>query len=435
MTTNSPGTGAGCFARRVLALLAVVLTLTGLAVFGPAPAASAATRPGIVAVAQAEVGVSEPSGCDKYGIDCSNLGWCAAFARWVWGQAGVSPVPDTNVARGVGKWGVDHGLFKYRSNGGGNPQPGDIVVYGTPADVSGGHVGIVESVNSDGTITTIEGNYSQKVTRRSHIDPATAIGGQDALHISGYVAPPNAGSGTVSGTASVYGVLADGRLTYTAIDAATGDRIRTVVSGAALGFTPKAMATLDFNTLLVTSDTGRLYRVDIITNNTSLGFQAPVDLGGGWTHDLLAYDGSAYLYGIADGVLHRYTLTATKPTAAAITANTTIGTGFTLNTLTSTAPGWIAGTTTDGELLSYRIRGAGDWSRYQLRATTWGAMTHLLSPGGGVLYGHTGGALYHYLDANPTDGTGADLDGYADDPVDATGWTQILLSAQPDSVS
>ncbi|WP_404867271.1 hypothetical protein ACI1MP_00120 [Kitasatospora griseola] len=61
-------------------------------------------------------------------------------------------------------------------------------------------------------------------------------------------------------------------------------------------------------------------------------------------------------------------------------------------------------------------------------------MTHLLSPGGGILYGHNGGALHRYLDADPTDGSGTDLDGYADDPVDTTGWTQVLLSAQPDSI-
>ncbi|WP_404867270.1 CHAP domain-containing protein [Kitasatospora griseola] len=362
MSLTSHDAGPARHARRILPLLAAALMLTGFAAFGPAPAASAATRPGIVAVAQAEVGVSEPSGCDKYNIDCSSTAWCAAFAEWVWNKAGVSPVPTTLVARGVGQWGVDHGLFKYRSNGGGSPQPGDIVVYGTPANVSGGHMGIVESVNSDSTITTIEGNYSNKVTRRSHIDPATATNTSSGLNISGYVTPPNAGSGTVSGTASVYGILADGRLTYSAIDAATGDRIKTVVSTTPLGFTPKAMATLDFNTLLVTSTSGQLYRVDIVTNNTSLGFETPVALGSGWTHDLLAYDGSTYLYGIAGGVLHRYTLTATKPTAAAITANTVIGSGFTLNTLTSTAPGWIASTTSDGELLSYRIRGADDWT-------------------------------------------------------------------------
>ncbi|TDB95057.1 M23 family metallopeptidase [Nonomuraea longispora] len=72
------------------------------------------------------------------------------------------------------------------------------------------------------------------------------------------------------GVASVYGVTPEGRLTYTAIDAATGRRTHGAVhSTAGLGFTPKAMATLNFNTLLVTEDKdpgGKLYRVDIRTN-------------------------------------------------------------------------------------------------------------------------------------------------------------------------
>jgi hypothetical protein len=44
----------------------------------------------------------------------------------------------------------------------------------------------------------------------------------------------------------------------------------------------------------------------------------------------------------------------------------------------------------------------GDWSRYELRYSTWQVSSHLLSPGDGV--------------------------------VDASGWTQILLSANPDAL-
>ncbi|MFC4115119.1 hypothetical protein [Nonomuraea zeae] len=117
--------------------------------------------------------------------------------------------------------------------------------------------------------------------------------------------------GTVSphGVASVYGVLSDGRLTYTSIDAATGERTAGAeVSEVSLGFKPKAMATLDFNTLLVTEDApgGRLYRVDIVSVRDKVTFATPVFLGTGYTHDLLAYDGSSHLFGIADGSLHRY---------------------------------------------------------------------------------------------------------------------------------
>lgn len=240
----------------------------------------------------------------------------------------------------------------------------------------------------------------------------------------------------VSGTASVYGVLSDGRLTYTAINAASGDRTHGAVTSAAnLGFSAKAIATLNFNTLLITSTGGQLYRVDVVTNNTSLVFKAPVGLGYGWTHDLLAFDGT-YLYGIAGGALRRYRIAVAKPAASDITNNVLIDSGFTLKTLTATGLGWILGTTSDGKLLSYQIRGSGDWSRYELRSSTWQVFTQLLSPGGGVYYGQgSDGSMNRYLDASPFDGDGGDIAGFTNDPVDANGWTQTLLSAQPNTVT
>ncbi|MGB2568663.1 FG-GAP repeat domain-containing protein [Micromonospora citrea] len=234
------------------------------------------------------------------------------------------------------------------------------------------------------------------------------------------------------GAVSVYGVLSDGRLTYSKIESGTGDRFGSVISTAKLGFTPKAMATLNFNTLLITSTGSQLYRVDIITNNSSLTFNTPVLVGAsGWTHDRLAYDGNGSLFGVASGTLLRYTITAVKPTAGNIINGTTIGGGFTLLTLATTGPGWILGTNSEGKLLSYKIHGAGSWTPYTLR-TGWGAFVQLTSPGGGFYYGrNSSGGLYRYLDANPFDGNGTDIRYYGDDPVDTGGWTQILLSAQP----
>jgi hypothetical protein len=190
------------------------------------------------------------------------------------------------------------------------------------------------------------------------------------------------------------------------------------------------MATLNFNTLLVTSTGGQLHRVDVITNNNALVFNPPVALGGGWTHDLLAYDGSGHLFGIAAGTLRRYNVSGSKPGAANITGNTVIDNGFTLKTLAAAGPDWITGTVADGRLLNYRIRGAGDWTGYELKSSTWGSMANLVSPGAGIYYGRTsGGALHRYLDSDPYDGSGADLHGLGQ--VDASGWTQTLLSAQP----
>ncbi|GAB1819601.1 M23 family metallopeptidase [Herbidospora sp. RD11066] len=244
----------------------------------------------------------------------------------------------------------------------------------------------------------------------------------------------NCGGG-MTGQTSVYGALSDGRLTYTAIDAATNRRTHgAVTSSATLGFTPKAMATLNFNTILITDTSGKLYRVDVITNSNSLVFNPPVLLASsGWTHDLLAFDGGR-LFGIAGGTLRRYVINAAKPAIGNITSNTLIDSGFTLKTLTATAPNWILGTTTGGELISYKINGAGSWDRYELRSSTWQVFDHLLSPGGGYYLGHhRDGSMTAYGDANPTDGNGSDISSRAQ--VDSGGWTQTLLSAWPGTVS
>nr|WP_221380356.1 trypsin-like serine protease [Actinoplanes polyasparticus] len=231
---------------------------------------------------------------------------------------------------------------------------------------------------------------------------------------------------------SVFGADAAGHLTYTAIDSATGDRVPAVTSAATLGFETKAMATLDHDTVLVTSTAGRLYRVDVQTTLPALTFAAPVNLAGGWTHDRLSYDGYGSLYGIAAGVLHRYEIGAAKPVAADITGHVTVGTGFGLTTLTATGPDWILGTTSAGVLISYNVDETGKWTRYELAASGWTGLTHLVSPGNGFYYARTtAGGLNRYKDALPFDGKGTDIQRFDNDPVDTAGWTQRLLSAQP----
>ncbi|MFC5665140.1 CHAP domain-containing protein [Kitasatospora misakiensis] len=158
---------------------------------GAAAPAAATLRDRIVAAARGQIGVTEGSqACQKYltgkGQTCRNTSWCAAFAEWTWRHSGVKNGPTTLVARGVGKWGQDHHLFHA-----GSPKPGDIVVYGPPANTPGGHVGVVVSVNRDGTLDTVEGNFGSKVTHR-HINPRTATGGTKNWKISGYVTPPGA---------------------------------------------------------------------------------------------------------------------------------------------------------------------------------------------------------------------------------------------------
>ncbi|WP_211370827.1 hypothetical protein, partial [Nonomuraea turkmeniaca] len=149
---------------------------------------------------------------------------------------------------------------------------------------------------------------------------------------------------------------------------------------------------------------------------------------------LLAYDGNSHLFGIAGGVLRRYTVNAAKPARANILAGELIGSGFTLKTLTTTASNWLLGTTSSGLLIAYRINGVQDYTRFQLRDATWQVFDSLLSPGGGVYYGHRPeGSMHRYLDHNPHDGNADDLIGQG--TVDTSGWTQTLMSAQPATVS
>ncbi|MBB4966728.1 FG-GAP-like repeat-containing protein [Saccharothrix violaceirubra] len=154
-------------------------------------------RTAIVDVARGELGVKYP-GCLKYG-DCARYNWCAYFATWVWDRAGIKGVPrGKGVATDLGSWGAERGLFKRRPAGQvGNPAVGDWVIYGEPGSGMGGHVAIVASVNSNGTISTIDGNAAggspttSKVAL-STINPITARAGGNNVLISGYVSPPGA---------------------------------------------------------------------------------------------------------------------------------------------------------------------------------------------------------------------------------------------------
>lgn len=151
------------------------------------PGDVSALRKRIVSTARAQVGAAEPNGCRTYLKDCARTAWCAAFVSWTWRRAGVpaASVPKTLVAREVGLWGVRNGLF-HRSN----PKPGDIVVWGPPAAATGGHVGIVVAVHANGRIDTVDGNYRNRVTLRTGVDPRTTI--TRGHRISGYVSPRGA---------------------------------------------------------------------------------------------------------------------------------------------------------------------------------------------------------------------------------------------------
>ncbi|WP_405426964.1 trypsin-like serine protease [Micromonospora sp. NBC_00617] len=233
----------------------------------------------------------------------------------------------------------------------------------------------------------------------------------------------------------IFGVLADGRLTFSAIDSATGDLRANRTSAATLGFAPKAMATLNENTILITDTGGTMYRVDV-TGFDPLTFTTTNIIGGFSPYDRLSYDGYGSLYYIngSTNQLYRRTVTSAKPTGADINRATFVASGFAQKTITSPGAGRILGTISDGRLVSYRVygNGPGGWVGSTLVTTGWAAPTHLLSPGGGLYYTrNAAGRLDRFRDANPFDGSGADIVSFPTDPVSASGWNQVLLSARP----
>jgi CHAP domain-containing protein len=97
--------------------------------------------------------------------------WCAYFVSWAAREAGV-PIGDAGQGFGrvddVWAWGQSAG--KAIPAGSGRPQPGDLIVWDE-------HIGIVESVGADGSIHTIEGNSSDRVSQRTYgADGGGAIG-------------------------------------------------------------------------------------------------------------------------------------------------------------------------------------------------------------------------------------------------------------------
>ena len=136
---------------------------------------AAATTGGgaVLAAVQGEVGQAEqPPGSNespriaqyRQATAGSGVGpWCAYFTSWAAREAGM-PVGE----QGQGFGSVD-ALYAWAQragravpNGPGVvPRPGDLIVWDE-------HIGIVEGVQLDGSIATIEGNSSDRVSRRVH---------------------------------------------------------------------------------------------------------------------------------------------------------------------------------------------------------------------------------------------------------------------------
>lgn len=129
----------------------------------------------VLDVARSWLGTKEdPAGSNHCGI----TEWYADTSGLEWTRRG-NPWCDMSVS----KWLSDAGLptlycycpthvnaFKLGTAGswigGGDPQPGDVVFFDWNHDGIADHVGLVEVVNNDGTVTTIEGNVADAVRRQ-----------------------------------------------------------------------------------------------------------------------------------------------------------------------------------------------------------------------------------------------------------------------------
>lgn len=159
--------------RAAIAVLLAAGTAQGVALAAPQPAdaaqARAASAKKVVSIARGELsrGVREvPDGSNRgtrirmYGQSTTPrfypAPWCAYFVSWVARRAGRPLGP---AGRGFGyvpyikAWAQSTGRWRR------TPRSGDLVMFPQ-------HVGLVESVYKNGTLTTIEGNSSNRVARR-----------------------------------------------------------------------------------------------------------------------------------------------------------------------------------------------------------------------------------------------------------------------------
>lgn len=144
------------------------------AVSPTAPIAGGGAGAAIVAAAAGEVGQAEqpPGSNDSPRIAMYRQAtagapgpgpWCAYFTSWACKQAGV-PLMDNGAGAGsvdaIYAWAQRTGRAQPASSAY-TPKPGDLIVFNQ-------HIGIVENVLPDGSIQTIEGNSSDRVSRRTH---------------------------------------------------------------------------------------------------------------------------------------------------------------------------------------------------------------------------------------------------------------------------
>jgi len=117
-------------------------------------------------IALSQVGINEASGMHtKYGGN-SHDAWCAHFVSWTYEQANGGKAPWGHQAgvSGILDWGKRNNRFIPKEQAQGKLKPGDVIIY---KDNGASHTGIVTKVNSDGSVSTVEGNTKDAVRERT----------------------------------------------------------------------------------------------------------------------------------------------------------------------------------------------------------------------------------------------------------------------------
>jgi hypothetical protein len=180
-TTSTPASTSGAsFASALQGAMGTTATATA-ATTPVTPVSGNSVGARIVAAAAGEVGQAEqPPGSNnspriaQYRSATAGAPgpgpWCAYFVSWAARQAGA---PLGNQGQGFGSvdqlysWAQQTGRA-YTAGSGQTPKPGDLIVFHE-------HIGIVEGVDANGSIHTIEGNSGDQVARRVH-PPGDAVG-------------------------------------------------------------------------------------------------------------------------------------------------------------------------------------------------------------------------------------------------------------------
>ena len=130
----------------------------------------------ILNLAKKQIGNRRTKYVKAYGVDTD---WCVIFIWWLFKELNSSSLfydgKKTAYVPAVDDWAVRNKLTVSKKNA----KAGDLVIFDWYGDRTRDHIGIIEKVNSNGTITTIEGNTT---TKTGKVDRKTRLM-SDVYHV------------------------------------------------------------------------------------------------------------------------------------------------------------------------------------------------------------------------------------------------------------